>query len=241
MRIELLDNLTGKWAKQWIVTWFVVSVAILGYIFATTTEKTSWDLFYLGVSIVGLLCVVSLSFRKNLAGNGLGIVANIGEIVTQARHGAVGLLLAPVFYLTTHVFGLAYWAKNSDGDGNMVPKSATTTVLLVTIAFLVAGIALFPTINDWLASMGFGMMEDDGSQLFGIDFFWINIAAFIIGVTAQVSMILRYSYSWWLWIASNFVWLAVNMMTQNYIFAAQTMIYQVNAFIGLYEWYSSER
>ena len=65
--------------------------------------------------------------------------------------------------------------------------------------------------------------------------------AFILSITAQAAMILRYSFNWWLWILSNFVWLTVNLMSGNYIFAIQTMVYQVNSFVGLYEWYRSEQ
>ena len=54
-------------------------------------------------------------------------------------------------------------------------------------------------------------------------------------------MILRYSFNWWLWILVNAVWLIVNLMTHNYIFAIQTVIYQVNALVGLYEWQRSAR
>ncbi|PID64545.1 MAG: nicotinamide mononucleotide transporter [Gammaproteobacteria bacterium] len=192
------------------------------------------------VSIIGLVCVVSLSFRKNLFGNGLGIVANIGEIITQTTAGATGLLLAPIFYLSTHVFGLNYWHKHQDGDGNMVPKSATKTVWVVTISFITIGFSfitigllLFPFINNQLEKYQFIDSSDP-------TFYLINIIAFVLGVTAQTCMILRYSFSWWLWIVVNFVWLGVNLMNSNYIFAAQTMIYQVNAIIGLYEWYQSE-
>nr|WP_241878688.1 hypothetical protein [Psychrobacter sp. PraFG1]UNK05254.1 hypothetical protein MN210_15180 [Psychrobacter sp. PraFG1] len=59
MRIELLDNLTGKWAMQWIVAWFVFGVIALSTGFWLTTEHTRLDWFYLGVSLVGLVCVVS--------------------------------------------------------------------------------------------------------------------------------------------------------------------------------------
>lgn len=64
MRIQLLDNITGKWAMQWIVTWFICGVIALSAGFWLTTEHTTLDMFYLGVSFVGLVCVVSLSFRK---------------------------------------------------------------------------------------------------------------------------------------------------------------------------------
>ena len=90
--------------------------------------------------------------------------------------------------------------------------------------------------------MGYGVVADDGSKFLGvIDFFWINVLAFVLSITAQATMILRYSFNWWIWIAVNFVWLIVNLMSQNYIFAIQTMVYQINAFVGLYEWYRSEQ
>ena len=107
---------------------------------------------------------------------------------------------------------------------------------------MIIGLALFPTVNALLASYGYAVVENDSSLFLGfISFFWINVIAFILSITAQAAMILRYSFNWWLWIISNFVWLTVNLMSGNYIFAIQTMVYQVNSFVGLYEWYRSEQ
>ena len=242
MRIQLLNNITGKWAKQWTVGWFICGVIALTLGFWKFTEHAGLDWFYLGVSLIGLICVVSLSFRKNNLGNGLGMAATAGEVVVQATSGAVGLMLAPLFNFFTHVYGLFYWSKHTDADGDMIPKSASKWVWLITISFMVIGLALFPTVNELLAEHGYAVIEDDNSQFLGkIDFFWINVVAFVLSITAQATMILRYSFNWWLWIIVNFVWLIVNLMTGNYIFAIQTMVYQVNAFVGLYEWYRSER
>ena len=91
MRIQLLDNITGKWALQWIVTWFISGVLALSAGFWLTTNHETLDWFYLGVSFVGLVCVVSLSFRKNILGNGFGMGATAGEVVVQATAGSVGL------------------------------------------------------------------------------------------------------------------------------------------------------
>jgi nicotinamide mononucleotide transporter len=60
-------------------------------------------------------------------------------------------MLAPLFNFFTHLYGIFYWSKNTDGDGNMIPKSANKIVWLVTIAFIAIGLALFPTVNNWLA------------------------------------------------------------------------------------------
>ncbi len=242
MRIQLLDNITGKWAMQWIVIWFICGVIALSAGFWLTTDHTALDIFYLGVSFVGLVCVVSLSFRKNVMGNGLGMAATAGEVVVQATSGAVGLMLAPLFNFFTHVYGIFYWSKHTDPDGDMIPKSANKAVWLITAVFIILGLALFPTVNSLLASYGYAVVENDNSKFLGfISFFWINVIAFVLSITAQAAMILRYSFNWWLWIIVNFVWLIVNLMSGNYIFAIQTMIYQINAFIGLYEWQRSEQ
>ena len=246
MKIAVLDNITGfgkhDWSAYWVLIWFSCGLLALFFGFWTTTEQTALDWFYLLVSVIGLLCVVSLSFRKNIAGNGLGMLATAGEVVVQATSGAVGLMLAPLFNFFSHAYGVKYWANNTDADGNMIPKSANKYVWLLTIGFIIVGLALFPIINRWLDAQGYGVIDDDGSQFLGmIDFFWINVVAFVLSITAQATMILRYSFNWWLWIVVNAVWLIVNIMTGNTIFAIQTVIYQVNAVVGLYGWYRSEQ
>lgn len=236
MRIAFLDNLLDCHANTYTAIWFVCGALALGVGFWLTTDHTALDWFYLAVSITGLLCVVSLSFRKNIAGNGLGLLATAGETAVQATAGAVGLMLTPLFNFFSHGYGLYYWAKNSDGDGDMIPKTATRNVWLITLIFIVVGLSFFPTINRYLTAQGYGILDPDSTSVLGIPFFWWNVLAFVLAVTAQVTMILRYAFSWWLWIVVNIVWLIVNLMTANYIFAIQTMIYQVNAIIGLYEW-----
>lgn len=237
MKIDWLDTLLDKHASTWIASWFGCGVMALVAGFYWTTEHTALDWFYLAVSVVGLLCVVGLSFRKNVAGNGLGMLATAGEVVVQGTSGAVGLMLAPLFNFFSHAYGAYYWAKNSDGDGQMIPKSATKTVWVITVCFVVLGLALFPMLNDFLTQKGYGIIAKDGGSFLGkLDFFWVNVVAFVLSITAQVTMILRYSFNWYLWILVNLVWLVVNLMTQNYIFAIQTVIYQINAFVGLYEW-----
>ena len=233
MRIALLDKLTGEWAKPWIIIWFTAGVAALFTTFWRTTEHAGLDWFYFGVSIIGLLCVAALSFRRNIAGNGFGMAATAGESYVQWTAGSVGLMLTPIYNFFTHLYGLYYWSKNTDGDGNMIPKSANKWIWLVTIAFIVVGLLFFNTINAKMAELGILPTTDD-------KFYWLNVAAFVVAITAQTTMILRYSLNWWLWLLSNFIWLFVNLMSENYIFAIQTLVYQVNAVIGLYEWYRSE-
>lgn len=241
MRIKLLDKLLDEYQTAWIVAWFGMGVVALSLGFWLTTEHQWLDFFYLLVSIAGLLCVVGLSFRKNKLGNGLGLLVTAGEVVVQGTAGAVGLMLAPIFNFFTHAYGLYYWSKNQDADGNMIAKSANKTVWALTILFVVVGLCLLPVLNQWLEHQGFAIVDNDGSRFLGrVDFFWINVLAFVLSITAQMAMILRYSLNWWIWIAVNLVWLMVNLMSGNMIFAIQTCIYQVNALVGLYGWHRSE-
>ena len=149
MRIQLLDNITGKWSMQWIVTWFITGVLALSAGFWYTTDHTTLDMFYLAVSFIGLVCVVSLSFRKNILGNGFGMGATAGEVIVQGTAGSVGLMLAPLFNFFTHLYGLFYWSKNTDADGDMIPKSANKWVWLITGSFVLGGLVAMiePAVN----------------------------------------------------------------------------------------------
>lgn len=244
--IALLDNIVGlgskDWSKHWVIGWFLFGVVALFVGFWQTTEHAPLDWFYLGISYIGLLCVVGLSFRKNVIGNGFGIVATAGEVIVQGTAGSVGLMLAPLFNFFTHIYGVIYWQKNTDSDGNMLPQSANKYVWVITILFIITGLVSFPSLNHWLISQGFGIIDDDGNQFLGvISFFWINVLAFILSISAQATMMMRYSFNWWLWLLVNFVWLIVNLMSGNYIFAIQTCVYQINCLVGLYGWYKSEQ
>lgn len=54
-------------------------------------------------------------------------------------------------------------------------------------------------------------------------------------------MILRYTFSWWLWFGANNIWFAVNLANHNSIFLVQTIIYQINCIISIYEWWRSSQ
>ena len=93
MKIDILDNITGfgkkDWTTSWVLLWFVCGFIALFTGFWTTTAHTHLDWFYFVISIIGLVCVVSLSFRKNITGNGLGMVATAGEVIVQGTSGAL--------------------------------------------------------------------------------------------------------------------------------------------------------
>lgn len=233
MRIKFLDKITGEWAQEWTVAWFFFGVIALALAFWYKTAHTGFDWFYLGVSITGLICVVSLGYRKNLLGNGFGMLATAGEGFSQWHWGASGLMLTAIFNFFTHIFGLLTWSKNTDADGNMIPKTATKYVWIGTAVVIVAGLMIIPMVNEKMVALG--LLPERGNQ-----FYYLNVLSFVLSVTAQVTMILRYSFNWWLWIIFNLIAFATNLLSDNYIFAMQMLVYEVNAIVGLYGWYRSE-
>lgn len=242
--MSLLDKIIGEWQRPWVVLWFCSGALALGAGFWLTTERSGLDVFMLAVALVGLVCVLALAFRRNTAGNGLGLVANVGEMIAQGRSGATGLMLAPMFYFATHLYGFFEWRKSEDAEGNMTPRKAGLMVWIVSASFIVLGLAVFPWLNAQLQQFSFIPDGDEAAiSLMSLEISWyqINVLAFVLGVTAQTTMILRYAISWSLWIVVNFVWMAVNLANNNTIFAIQTMIYQVNAIVGLYAWWRSTR
>lgn len=67
----------------------------------------------------------------------------------------------------------------------------------------------------------------------------LNCIAFMIGVSDQFTMIMRQPFSWVLWSVSNLVWLSLNLISHNYIFAVQSILYEINALVGIYKWYTN--
>lgn len=235
-----LANKTG--ANTGWLAGFCLALLFCLLVFGKPPNTLLWTGFILEFLILGCSAWWAYPFAKTSQAISFGMLATAGEVIVQATAGSVGLMLAPLFNFFTHVYGVIYWQKNTDSDGDMLPKSANKYVWVITILFIITGLVAFPSLNDWLMHQGHGIIDDDGSRFLGvINFFWINVVAFVLSITAQAMMIMRYSFNWWLWTAVNFVWLIVNLMSGNYIFAIQTCVYQINAIVGLYGWYKSQQ
>ncbi len=236
MHIKLFDKILDEWSLQWNIFFFVGGSAILSIIFYQTTQHTAWDIFDLIVCIIGLACVCALTLRKNLSANGLGIITSAGDVISQGRHGAIGLMLFPLYAIITHIFALFSWSQNTDQDGNVTTQSSSVMTWVVTVIFIAIGLYFFPIVNDYLIGLGYGITAHDDRQVLGISFYWLNVIAFVLSMTAQTSMMLRYSFSWGLWIICGFIWIIINVMSGYSIFAVKIVIYEVNALLGLYAW-----
>lgn len=191
-----------------------------------TSLNPRYALSYFG-AVCGLLCVILLAKRKN-SGNILGMFAAIGESTGNFLGGNVGASLPSFYYFGSHIYGFITWHRNQDSDHNVKPRSLNETSFLYTLIFLIC--AVF--INIYLT----GALGVDNTiyQLF------INCFIFGLGVVAQLLLMMRFSFNWYLWVLLNVLVIGLNIYTNNPVIATQYLIYLFNAIYGICEWKLSE-
>ena len=59
---------------------------------------------------------------------------------------------------------------------------------------------------------------------------------FGLGIIAQLLLMMRFSFNWYLWIILNVLTVALNIYTNNPVIATQYLIYLFNAIYGVCEW-----
>ncbi|MCX8726480.1 MULTISPECIES: nicotinamide riboside transporter PnuC [unclassified Gilliamella] len=176
----------------------------------------------------GLLCVILLAKRKNL-GNVLGMLAVVAECCANFLGGNIGAGLPTFYYFGSHVYGLITWQKNLDSHQHVKVRSLSEQAFLYTLIFLI--IAVF--FNVYLTN-AIGV-DNTIYQLI------TNCFIFGLGVVAQLLLMMRYSFNWYLWVILNVLVIGLNIYTNNIIIATQYLIYLFNAIYGICEWKHSEQ
>ena len=198
--------------------------------FLYTDPFNNFDLRY-AVSYVGafcgLLCVILLAKRKNL-GNVLGMLAVIAECCANFLGGNIGAGLPTFYYFGSHIYGLFTWKKNLDNNKSVKVRSLNENAFLYALIFLIAA-AFF---NIYLTNeMG---VTNTSYQLI------TNCFIFGLGIVAQLLLMMRYVFNWYLWVLLNVLVIGLNLYTDNIVIATQYLIYLFNAIYGICEWKLSE-
>lgn len=230
-----LDYITKneKGIKQWTIFFGITGVimATVMTILFYSPEQTFIQNFLPGVSVpVGMLCVYLLGVRKN-TGNVLGIIANVFETIINTSFGNFGFVVSAVYYGITHVFGFFDWRKNTDENNNAIIEKLESKRDIITLILVL----VFSTVYVYVASIN-GWI-DTGLSTF---MYVANIAIMYIGIIAQGTMVLRYRFSWILWIIFNLIAIPVQFISGNYVFGVMYILYQINALISTYAQYTSE-
>ncbi|MDR3272947.1 MAG: nicotinamide riboside transporter PnuC [Flavobacteriaceae bacterium] len=222
---------TTRNEKIFRILWYAAAISLTIYygVNPFLAGETTWYnmLIFMGTALLGYFCVSTLVERSPVLGNVSGMSANVGEMYTQFYFGNIGMVFSALYYFITHLIGLNIWTKkeNQDSEGKIKIANTNRNALILTVLFCLAGIAV-------MCFWGHKIIKEDNQFLFVL-----NVIAFVIGISAQFVMIMRQPFSWILWSICNVVWLVLNLISNNYIFAVQSVLYEINAVIGIYKWY----
>ncbi|MBF0574554.1 nicotinamide riboside transporter PnuC [Dysgonomonas sp. GY617] len=231
--VVFLDYVTGKGSVRHTQIWFAIAVILTSYtaygILARGEDTVSNVAIYSITALLGYLSVVSLAFRKPISGNVLGITANLGEMYSQFQFRNIGLVFSAGYYLLFHVVGLITWTKKENQDEGGRVKTTTTNqgfVIFTIISGIVGCACLYLYGSQW------GLINQDQPLLL-----YLNILAFVVGILSQMIMILRKPWAWYMWLTSNVIWFVLNLMSGNYIFMVQSVLYEWNCILAIYIWH----
>lgn len=174
-------------------------------------------------AICGLLCVVLLAKRKN-SGNIVGMMAASAESTANVLGNNIGVASLSVFYFISHIYGLVNWRKNQNNNKVVKVRQLKENHFLATLVFLI--LATF--FNIYLTEQF--NVSNTSYQLIA------NCFIFGLGIIAQLLLMMRFSFNWYLWIILNVLTVALNIYTNNPVIATQYLIYLFNAIYGVCEW-----
>lgn len=175
-------------------------------------------------AISGLLCVILLAKRRN-SGNILGMMAASAESTANFLGNNIGAALPSIFYFVSHVYGLVTWRKNQDNNKvvNVVRQLKENHFIIILCLLIVSAFFnVFLMVKFTINNTPFQLIS--------------NCFIFGLGITAQLLLMMRFSFNWYLWIILNVLTIGLNIYTNNPIIATQYLIYLFNAIYGVCEW-----
>ena len=174
-------------------------------------------------AICGLLCVVLLAKRKN-SGNIVGMMAASAESTANVLGNNIGVASLSVFYFISHIYGLVNWRKNQNNNKVVKERQLKENHFLATLVFLILATFFNIYLTEQLN------VSNTSYQLIA------NCFIFGLGIIAQLLLMMRFSFNWYLWIILNVLTVALNIYTNNPVIATQYLIYLFNAIYGVCEW-----
>ncbi|GBU11071.1 hypothetical protein AwErysi_06870 [Erysipelotrichaceae bacterium] len=229
---RFLDYITldARGIKIWSIVFGLtgtIFAIILGILFYSPEQSFIQNIVP-SISVpIGFLCVYYLGLRKNI-GNILGFIANILEFIVNTAFGNFGFYISTIYYGLSHVFGYIDWNKNLDADNKIKVRDLSNKRDL----FILVIMLIFSTIFVFIAKI-IGLLPFEVTSFAFIG----NILVMYLGIVAQGTMMLRYRYAWFIWIAMNCFAIPIQFLTGNYVYGMMYCFYQLNAFICLYAQY----
>lgn len=225
-KMSLFFIFTGR---HKLYPYFCVLFVTLAFLYTDpfTEVNLRYTISFLG-AVSGLLCVILFAKRKN-SGNILGMIAVVNECIANFLGGNIGASLPTFYYFASHIYGFINWQRHQDQEHRVKSRSLNERSFLFTIIFLIVAVFVNVYLTDALG------VENTIYQLI------INCFIFGVGVVAQLLLMMRFSFNWYLWVILNILVIGLNIYTHNPIIATQYLIYLFNAIYGICEWKLSEK
>jgi nicotinamide mononucleotide transporter len=183
-----------------------------------TFALTNDSLLSLISGISGVLSVVYCSQRK-LSFYTWSFIQLITYAIICYNANLYGKLLENAFYFITLIGGLFIWKTNST-DGFVNTKQLTEKQFVLIIALM-----LFLIIEGTFILQNFKSNQP-----------LLDSTTTVIGIMAQILMILRFKENWILWFIQDIICIILWTNVNNYCMVSQYIFWTINTMYGYYIW-----
>ena len=183
-----------------------------------TFSLTNDSLLSLISGLSGVLSVVFCSQRK-IAFYLWSFIQLITYTIICFQLSLYGKLIENAFYFITLIGGLFIWKSNSN-DGIVNTKQLTEKQFAIIIALM-----LFLIIEGTFILQNFNSNQP-----------LLDSTTTVIGIMAQILMILRFKENWVLWFIQDIICIILWMNVNNYCMVSQYIFCTFNTVYGYYIW-----
>lgn len=183
-----------------------------------TFSLTNDSLLSLISGISGVLSVVFCSQRK-IAFYLWSFIQLITYTIICYQLSLYGKLIENAFYFITLIGGLFIWKSNSN-DGVVNTKQLTEKQFVIIIALMLS-----------LIIEGTFILQNFKSNQPLLD-----STTTVIGIMAQILMILRFKENWVLWFIQDIICIILWTNVNNYCMVSQYIFWTINTVYGYYIW-----
>ena len=217
--VNSIINKIGKLVRldNTFANWFIFIGLIIQCLVFRLNNETVLSLIS-GLS--GVISVVLCSQKKS-SFYFWGILQLITILIISVNSGLYGKVIENVFYLLTLFLGLNEWKKN---DSNGVVKVRQMDV----VDYVIFGTIIIPicSIFSYLIVIKYNSCQ------IGLD-----TITTVIGMVAQILMILRFKEQWVLWFVLDILCIILWAKVGNWCLMVQYIFWAINCIYGSYCWY----
>lgn len=216
--VNSIINKFGKWIgvegtfASWFVTIGVITQLLTYYVMNDSALAVC-------SGIAGVISVVLCSQRK-YAFYSWGILQLVTIMIISYETGLYGKLIENTFYLFTMFIGMEIWNNNTTDNKTQVRTMDRTDYIIFGCLFLPFAIILaYSIVNQY-----------------NTDQIILDIITTVIGILAQIMLILRFREQWILWFVLDILCIVLWAIDCNWCLMVQYIFWTINCVYGYYCW-----